>query len=153
MNRKASSRWAFMTVERWCYVTHVAKTLSSFPLLHRFSLVYILFLMLLKKGIYIYIKFGRPLLLSVMLDWETVKMFSRHQSGLVSDIHEECYIRKCHWSSASIWFIAKWTSAQYGSWEKGFFASWIQLVVLRNFAVQSISFLDTDPFFRRSLCS
>ena len=47
--------------------------------------------MLLKKGIYIYIyiKFGRPLLLSVMLDWETVKMFSRHQSGLVSDIREE----------------------------------------------------------------
>lgn len=42
-----------------------------------------------ERHIYIYIKFGRPLLLSVMLDWETVKMFSRHQSGLVSDIHEE----------------------------------------------------------------
>ena len=41
------------------------------------------------KERHIYIKFGRSLLLSVMLDWETVKMFSRHQSGLVSDIHEE----------------------------------------------------------------
>lgn len=41
-----------------------------------------------ERHIYIYIKFGRPLILSIMLDWETVKTFSRHQSGLVSDIRE-----------------------------------------------------------------